>query len=103
MLIANKIDVADNRVIYKKDGKEKANKYNLKYFECSCLNGINLYEILKEIILAGYYKYYEKNPSGIKLLKTIKLNEKKNIRKRWSNYCYLPSFSSFKYKIRYSI
>ena len=105
MLIANKIDVADNRVIYKKDGKEKANKYNLKYFECSCLNGINLYEILKEIILAGYYKYYEKNPSGIKLLKTIKLNEKKNISKSWSNYCndYLPSFPRFKYKIRYSI
>ena len=105
MLIANKIDVADNRVIYKKEGKEKANKYNLKYFECSCLNGINLYEILKEIILAGYYKYYEKNPSGIKLLKTIKLNEKKNIHKRWSNYCkdYLPSFPRFNYKIRYSI
>ena len=37
-----------------------ANKYGIKYYECSCLNGLNVYEILNELILSGYNAYYEK-------------------------------------------
>ena len=112
ILIANKIDATDERVIFKKDAKEKANKYNLKYFECCCLNGLNLYEILNEIIVGAYSKYYEKNPNGIKRAKTVKLNENQNYWKGWKNYCWeslpnmphlhmpglpsLPRFPSFK-------
>ena len=40
ILIGNKIDKIDKRVISKKKAKEKANKYNLKYFESCCLNGL---------------------------------------------------------------
>ena len=96
ILIANKIDTTDDRVIYKKDAKEKANKYNFKYFECCCLNGLNLYEILNEIIVAAYSKYYEKNPNGIKRANTLKLNENKSYWKGWKNYCWenMPSMPS---------
>ena len=59
ILVANKIDSNKDRVITKKQGLEKANKYGIKYYECSCLNGINVNEILNEIILAAYKKYKE--------------------------------------------
>ena len=111
ILIANKIDSTDERAIFKKEAKEKANKYNLKYFECCCLNGLNLYEILNEIIVGAYSKYYEKNPNGIKRAKTVKLNENQNYWKGWKNYCWeslpnmphlhmpsLPSLPGFKKK-----
>ena len=55
-LIGNKIDKNDNRVIEKKTAKKLAEKYNVKYFECSCLNAINIYEILNEIALIAYKK-----------------------------------------------
>ena len=88
ILIANKIDDNDNRVIFQKDAKEKANKYNIKYIECCCLKGLNLYEIINEIIVDAYSKYYEKNPNGIKRANTLKLNESSNYWKGWKNYCW---------------
>lgn len=88
ILIANKIDQASDRVIYQKETNEKASKYNLKNFECCCLNGFNLYEIIYEMILCGYYKFYEKNPNGIKRINTLKLDNKEGKWKEWKNYCW---------------
>ena len=84
ILIGNKIDKIDKRVISKKKAKEKANKYNLKYFESCCLNGLNLYEILNEIIFLGYYQYF-KNPSTEIRKKTIKINTKTNNKQNTKN------------------
>ena len=55
-LVANKIDETDIRKIGKTQGKELATKYNIKYFEISCLKKINLYELLYEITLMSYKK-----------------------------------------------
>ena len=50
----------------------------MKYFECCCLNGLNIYEILNEIALAGYRKYkifYENEDNVIKKQNTLKLGD----------------------------
>ena len=76
ILVANKIDSNKDRVITKKQGLEKANQYGIKYYECSCLSGLNVNEILNEIILASYKKYKEFEES-VKLQRrtSIKLNQ----------------------------
>ena len=71
-LVANKIDETDIRKIGKTQGKELATKYNIKYFEISCLKKINLYELLYEITLMSYKKCKLNERR-----KSIKLNNKK--------------------------
>ena len=92
ILLANKIDESDKREVSKKEAKEKAENYNIKYYECCCLNGLNLYEILNEIILAGYrnYKKKENDEDFVKQRKnSIKINnenQKEEIENK-RNYC----------------
>ena len=86
ILIGNKIDDTENRVISKKEAKERANKYNIKYFECCCINGLNLYEVLKEIFLVGYNKYYENNKE-MKTNNSIKLEEKNQQKEKNKKCC----------------
>ena len=57
ILLGNKIDDNNNRAISKQKGKEKADKKGIKYFEISCLYGINIVEILNEIALMSYKNY----------------------------------------------
>ena len=82
ILIGNKIDLNDKRIVNKKDVQRKAEKYNIKYYECCCLNGLNIYEILNELIFLGYICHNEKqnNPQLIKKSKTfhLKKQNKKN-------------------------
>ena len=54
IILGNKIDLSDKRCIAKKDAKKLAEKIMKKYFECSCLNGINTLEIFREIVLDAY-------------------------------------------------
>ncbi len=61
ILVGNKIDSTEKRLITKSEAKKKADQYNIKYYELSCLNGLNHYEILNELILIGYRNFYEKN------------------------------------------
>ena len=72
ILIANKID-CEERVISKKEIKEKAEKFNINYYECCCLNGLNLLEILNEMLVLAFNKYFQKNPNGIKRRKSFQL------------------------------
>ena len=55
-LVANKIDETEKRIVGKNKGKEDASKYNIKYFEISCLKKINIYELLYELTLMAYKK-----------------------------------------------
>ena len=95
ILLANKIDESDKRKVSKKEAKEKAENYKIKYYECCCLNGLNLYEILNEIILAGYrnYKKKENDEDFIKQRKnSIKIkneNQKEEIenKRNWCKSC----------------
>ena len=61
ILVGNKIDSTEKRLITKSEAKKKADEYNIKYYELSCLNGLNHYEILNELILIGYRNFYEKS------------------------------------------
>ena len=85
-LIANKIDQADKRIIFKKEAKELADKYNIKYFECSSLNGINVYELFNEITLMAYEKYNDNDKQHLKSLK-IKNKGRKSNKKKGNNCC----------------
>ena len=57
ILAANNFDETDYRIISRNLGKELANKYNVQYFEISCLKKIKIYELLYEIALLSYKKY----------------------------------------------
>lgn len=69
ILIGNKIDDNEKRKISKKDEKEYANEKGIKYYECSTKYGINVFEILNEIVFISYNKY------------------KENIKNNLNNYC----------------
>ena len=51
VLIGNKIDLIQKREVTKEEAKELAQQFNVKYYETSCKQGINLYEILCDIII----------------------------------------------------
>lgn len=56
ILLGNKIDDNEKRVVKKKDVIEYGEKNQIKYYECSCKFGINIYEILNEICLMSFNK-----------------------------------------------
>ena len=71
ILAANKIDENEKRIISKKEGIQKADKYGIKYYECCCSNGLNIYEILNELILEGYYRNCEKKVNKVNLSRSL--------------------------------
>ena len=50
ILIANKIDCVEERVVSKEDGEALAKNYNLKIFESSAKENINVSEAFQEVI-----------------------------------------------------
>jgi len=53
ILIGNKIDKVEGRVVTKEQATELAKKFNLDYFEMSCKQGINIYEIFSYVVFKG--------------------------------------------------
>ena len=84
ILVANKIDETEKRIVGKNRGKEAACKYNIKYFEISCLKKINIYELLYEITLMAYKKIEQinKKKEANKPNKSINLDIKTNNKKK---------------------
>ena len=78
ILIGNKIDRNDKRVISKVEAEKLASKYNINYYECCCLNGLNVYEILIEFILT--ICNYNENLLKIRKPFTLKGNSDKKIK-----------------------
>ena len=96
ILIANKID-CEERVISKKEAKEKAESYNINYYECCCVNGLNLHEIFNEMIVLAFNKYFQKNPNGIKKSKTFFINKKEHRKNKKKEKCHCnKDFSKIK-------
>ena len=60
LLIGNKIDINGERVIKSETAKKFADENNMRYFECSCSNKINIFEILNEIAIMAYRKSFNK-------------------------------------------
>jgi small GTP-binding protein len=50
ILIANKIDLKDKRVVNTEDGEELAKKFKCQYIECSAKNDINIKESFQNLI-----------------------------------------------------
>ena len=61
VLIGNKIDLSEKREVSKAIAIDYAKALNIKYFECSSLKGLNVYEILNEFIFGVYNIKSQKN------------------------------------------
>ena len=53
-LIGNKIDETKKRIVKKEDAKNLAEKYGVSYFEVSCKDGVNVYEVLSKLIFEAF-------------------------------------------------
>ena len=86
ILVANKIDESKNRNVSRKEGLDIAEQKRFKYYECSSLNGLNVYEILNELILEGYYKNCEKRNNQVDLNQSL---ERSNSHISFNDHNYL--------------
>ena len=50
VLIGNKIDKGDQRIVTKEEANDLAKKFDIKYYEISCKQGINIYETFCSVI-----------------------------------------------------
>ena len=72
LLIGNKIDKIENRKVSKEEANNLAKKYNVKYYEMSCKQGINIYEIFCQII-------YEASSKNKEEFNNISLTRRKSV------------------------
>ena len=49
LLVGNKCDLEEERVVSKEEGEQKAKEYNLDFFETSCKEGININEVFEKL------------------------------------------------------
>ena len=81
ILIGNKCDLEEERVISKEEGENVAKQYNIKFYETSCKNGDNVEEcflgLAKQIIYKMKEKKSNSSQDNIKKLK-ISNDKKKN-------------------------
>ena len=80
VLIGNKCDLEDERIISKEEGLEKAEKYKTIYIETSAKEGINVGKAIEEL-LDKIIKKKEENKDKEKNGNNIKLDANKNIHK----------------------
>ena len=78
ILIGNKADAHDERVISETRAQELANEYGIKFFETSAKSDINVYEsfvtIAKDIVIANLKAAEQNNSNGVDLSKVNKKN-----------------------------
>ena len=80
ILLGNKTDLEDKRVVTTEEGKNKAEFYNLTFMETSALNGNNIQEAFNELIMDVYKKNHEllENQAKVEIIrdkKTIELDK----------------------------
>ena len=68
ILVGNKCDLEDERKVQKEEGESIAKKYNVKFYETSNKDGINIEESFRELINI----ILSRMPDEIKKTKTIK-------------------------------
>ena len=77
-LIGNKIDDFDNRKILSKDAEKFSSENNIYYIEVSCKDGINIYEVMINIIIDASKKLEYIRKSIFLTKKNQKKNDNKN-------------------------
>ena len=80
ILLGNKTDLEDKRVVSTEEGKNKAEFYNLTFMETSALNGNNIQEAFNELIMDVYKRNHEllENQAKFEIIrdkKTIELDK----------------------------
>ena len=77
ILLGNKIDLVDKRVINEEEGHNLAKNINCKYMEVSAKTGKNVTEALDEIAKLTYEKYKLSSRANVNNSFSIKRQEKK--------------------------
>ncbi len=71
ILIGNKCDLEDERKVSKEEGEKFALKYNIKFFECSAKNNINVNQafesLINEVVENYQDEFISENDKGIKI------------------------------------
>ena len=78
-LIGNKIDNFEKREVNYKDAEDFAKLKGIKYNEISCKSGLNVYEVMTEIIMDSYINIRGNKSKSFNLL--LKNNQKKKDKK----------------------
>ena len=80
ILVGNKCDLKDERKVQKEEGEKIAKEYNVKFYEASNKDGINVEESFRELINI----ILSRMPDHIKKIKTTKKNQlsKEKLKKR---------------------
>ena len=79
-LIGNKIDETKKRVISKNEAKQLADSFGVSYFEVSCKDGVNVYEVLCKLIFEAFSFVKGSNQN-------FKLNGKKEQKSKKKKFC----------------
>ena len=74
ILLGNKTDLEDKRVVTTEEGKNKAEFYNLTFMETSALNGNNIQEAFNELIMDVYKRNHEllENQAKVEIIRDKK-------------------------------
>ena len=91
VLIGNKSDLNDKRVITKERGLQLAKEHNLEnhFYETSCQNGANVEDAVNDLVMQVYQKYGNQNSSS----KKIKI-KKADAKKKQDSTCCLKKKSN---------
>ena len=75
ILVANKIDAEEKRVVSTEEGEKMAAEFNIMFFECSAKTGDNIDNAFNELVKKTIENYSKIDAAGKKLVK--KKNKKK--------------------------